>query len=94
MGLPDFEIAPNVSAVIAQRLVRRLCPECREPVPMDAADRRLLEACGRKPPEKTWKAGGCDACNQLGFRGRIGVFEVWRLRAAYSGERDRGFRCS
>ena len=81
IGLHDFEIAPNLSAVIAQRLVRRLCPECREQVPMHDADRRLLEASGRKPPEETWQARGCDACNQLGFRGRIGVFEVWRLSA-------------
>nr|WP_296752062.1 ATPase, T2SS/T4P/T4SS family [Thioalkalivibrio sp.] len=81
MGLHDFEIAPNVSAVIAQRLVRRLCPQCRQQVPTDEADRRLIKAYGRKPPEKTWRARGCHACNQIGFRGRIGVFEVWRLRA-------------
>jgi general secretion pathway protein E len=69
MGMHDFEIAPNLSAVIAQRLVRRLCPECRKRVPMDDADRRLLQACGRNAPEETWKARGCDACNQLGFAG-------------------------
>jgi general secretion pathway protein E len=81
IGLHDFDIAPNLSAVIAQRLVRRLCPECRERIPMHDADRRLLEASGRKPPEETWIARGCDSCNQLGFRGRIAVFEVWRLSA-------------
>jgi len=81
MGMHDFEIAPNLSAVIAQRLVRRLCPECREQVPTDEADRRLLKACGREPPEETWMARGCDACNQVGFSGRIGVFEVWSLSA-------------
>ena len=81
MGMHDFEIAPNLSAVIAQRLVRCLCPKCREPVPMDDADRRLLQDCGRNAPEETWKARGCDACNQRGFSGRIGVFEVWCLSA-------------
>jgi general secretion pathway protein E len=81
MGLHDFEIAPNLDVVIAQRLVRRLCPECSERVPLDEVDRRWLQQCGRTPPTHTCAPRGCGACNDLGFKGRIGVFEVWQLTA-------------
>lgn len=83
-GLDDFEIASNLQLVVAQRLVRRLCPECgQEQAPSDG-DRRWLEALDIPVPETVWTARGCDSCQQMGFKGRVGVFEVWRpLDAEY-----------
>lgn len=79
LGLDDSEISTNLGLVIAQRLVRRLCHACREPLPPDRRDREWLEAIGLPVPERTWSAGGCPQCDGLGYRGRIGVFEIWQL---------------
>jgi general secretion pathway protein E len=77
-GLDDFEIASNLDLVVAQRLVRRLCAECRkEAVPTDR-DRHWLASQSFDVPEHVFVAEGCDACSGLGYRGRIGLFEIWR----------------
>ena len=78
-GLDNFEIASNLEVVIAQRLVRRLCPECRTQGEPDGDDEHWLATLDLPRPDKVWKARGCHACNDLGFHGRVGVFEVWRL---------------
>ncbi len=79
LGLEDSEISANLGLVIAQRLVRRLCQHCREQVPLDRRDREWLEAIDQPVPELTWSAKGCPQCDGLGYRGRIGVFEIWQL---------------
>lgn len=82
LGLNDFEIAANLGLVAAQRLVRKLCPECRAKGEPDETEKRWLRECGREIPDETWVSVGCSACNNLGFRGRIGIFEVWQLTEA------------
>ena len=80
-GLSDHEIAGSLDVVVAQRLVRVLCPACRrEEAPSDA-DRVWFESAGIPPPRHTWepRPGGCPDCHATGYRGRTGVFEVWRL---------------
>ena len=79
MGIEPFLLASTLRAVVAQRLVRRLCSECREPHPADAALAALIGI-----PEGTivMAATGCDACGHTGFRGRIGVFEAIRITDA------------
>ncbi|MBW6391508.1 GspE/PulE family protein [Billgrantia antri] len=79
LSLADSEISANLGLVIAQRLVRRLCPHCREQAPPERHDQEWLEAIGRTPPALAWRAKGCPQCDGLGFRGRIGVFEIWQL---------------
>ncbi|NIC04429.1 ATPase, T2SS/T4P/T4SS family [Billgrantia bachuensis] len=79
LGLTDGEISANLGLIIAQRLVRRLCQHCREQVPPERSDCEWLEAIGHAPPALTWSARGCPQCDGLGFRGRIGVFEIWQL---------------
>lgn len=77
-GLDDFEIASNLDLVVAQRLVRRLCPECsleREP---DRRGKAWMEALALEIPDTVHVANGCDACGGVGYRGRIGIFEIWR----------------
>ncbi len=76
MKVEPFLIASSLRAVVAQRLVRRLCPDCREAVPADAA---LARALGVAAGTTTWRAAGCKACNGSGYDGRIGVFEAIRI---------------
>ncbi len=78
MGVEPFLIASSTIGVLAQRLVRVLCPKCREPYDASAV---ALKRLGFSPPEPgntvhLFKAGGCTHCGGTGYRGRIGVFEL------------------
>ena len=77
-GLDDYEIATNLELVIGQRLVRRLCEACLEERRPAEAELRWLQRLGLPVPERAWAPRGCPECAGLGFRGRTGVFEVWR----------------
>ncbi len=74
MGVEPFLLASSLIGVVAQRLVRRLCLECRKPF---AADGAQLEALGFAPTQggTFYTAQGCAACNQSGYRGRTGIYE-------------------
>ncbi len=80
MGAKDYLISSTVTGVIAQRLVKKLCPECKvayKPTVEEA--RRILTNPDdiRKLTETTiYKAGGCPYCNDTGYSGRTGVFEI------------------
>jgi len=78
LGLDNFEIASNLGLVVAQRLVRMLCPECKVEDEPDEMETKWLQAHGREVPAHVWRAEGCSACNTLGYKGRIGIFEVWQ----------------
>ena len=84
MGVEPFLISSTLLGVLAQRLVRRLCPHCREGVEATAAERALL---GAEPGEAVavYRAVGCERCGFTGYRGRTGIFELvqvdGRLRA-------------
>ena len=73
MKIEPFLIASSLRAVVAQRLVRRLCPECREPVQAEGSVASLL---GFDPGTVVYRAVGCPSCNGSGYKGRIGVFEA------------------
>ena len=74
MGVEPFLLASSLIGVGAQRLVRCLCTECRKPVAADAAQIRAL---GFTPTDGTlYSAQGCPACNQTGYRGRTGIYEL------------------
>jgi general secretion pathway protein E len=76
MGVEPFLVASSLVAVLAQRLVRVLCLECR--VGYEATREELAEI-GIPPPEaavRVYRAAGCVACNYTGYRGRIGIFEL------------------
>ncbi len=75
MGVERFLLAPMLAGVVAQRLVRQLCPECATPDTATAADRDLLDgAIAVGAP--VHRAQGCPACLGLGYRGRTGIYEV------------------
>jgi general secretion pathway protein E len=78
MGIEPFLVASSLLGVLAQRLVRKLCPDCRRPHRPDAAEQRLLHlACADDPmPTMLYTAVGCPACDRTGYRGRTGIFEL------------------
>jgi general secretion pathway protein E len=85
MGIEPFLVASAIELVIAQRLVRRLCTECSRPAPINRV--KLLEnlailGCDPKEAEGVEQLRGpvgCDRCRGTGYRGRIGIFEIFRL---------------
>jgi type IV pilus assembly protein PilB len=79
MGIPPFLVAAAVRCVVAQRLVRRLCPECREPAPETEYETFARLAPGLPRPARLYVAKGCGACGAAGYRGRSPVFEVFSL---------------
>ncbi len=78
MKVEPFLLASTLRAVVAQRLVRRLCPDCREAVPAEMGAAALL---GVRTGSIVYRAVGCGACKGTGFAGRIGVFEAVRVDA-------------
>ena len=77
--LQDFEIATALEMVVAQRLVRKLCPHCRHLEAPRQEEIQWLESFRLPVPRRTWHAGQCDKCRGIGFSGRTGVFEIWTL---------------
>jgi len=85
MGVEPFLIASSVVMVVAQRLVRKLCPLCKKEYQPNI---ELLEKIGLSAKEakeiKFYAPTGCDECNQTGFRGRVPVFEIMEMTSAIS----------
>ncbi len=80
MGIEPFLVASALNAVVAQRLAKRICENCKEEVPMtDALKKALLDA-GVKPEEldsfKVYRGRGCEACDGTGYKGRVALYEV------------------
>lgn len=87
MGLPPFIIAPSLDTIIAQRLVRRVCPDCSTLEPISNSEKKEYEEIMAnlknvnphaviEIPEKVPKIKGCDACSNTGYKGRIIIAEV------------------
>jgi general secretion pathway protein E len=74
MGVEPYLLASTLNGVLAQRLVRRLCTECRTPYEPDAVERAVF---GRDAPDRLYRAVGCGACNFSGYRGRTGIYELF-----------------
>jgi general secretion pathway protein E len=82
MGVQDYLLSSSLLGVLAQRLVRRLCPRCRREVPftgLEAASSEL--AVGGEVPATIWEAAGCDECSGTGYLGRVGIFELLPVTA-------------
>ncbi len=77
MGVEAFLISSSLEGVLAQRLLRRLCPTCKTEAPVSAATRSRLESLGGQGLQGTFYQGaGCEECRGTGYRGRIGIFEL------------------
>lgn len=77
MGIPPFMICATVEAILAQRLVRRVCSGCKEETELNDEIRIQLEESNEDIAGKTFYRGmGCDSCNNTGYKGRVGLFEL------------------
>lgn len=87
MGVKAFLLGPALNAVIGQRLVRKLCEKCKKETPLDPSLQTQLDAILEDLPEaekkslpteqKFYSASGCDACQKSGYKGRVGVYELF-----------------
>lgn len=78
MGLEPYLVASSLEVVIAQRLVRLICPQCKHELPRDEVARKR-DQLGGVVPEVLFQGAGCRACSGTGFRGRQGVFEMMAI---------------
>ena len=78
MGVERYLIADSVVGVIAQRLVRKLCPHCRKMRPASEEEKRILRQ-NTDQEVNIYEPAGCKLCNNTGFFGRIGVFEIMEV---------------
>jgi len=76
MGLEPFLITSTVTGVLAQRLMRALCPACRAPYEAAPEELAALQIGAGQLKQPLMKAVGCDACQGIGFKGRSGIFEL------------------
>ena len=81
LGVPPFLLSATLNGVMAQRLVRTLCPKCKERTEFHRAEDKaawdaLVAPWKAKPPAATYKAVGCLECRKTGYLGRIGVYET------------------
>jgi type IV pilus assembly protein PilB len=79
MGIEPFLIAPSVLAVVGQRLVRRICRECRAPYDPPADELSFYESIGGAAKTDFFHGEGCNFCSGTGYQDRIGVYELLRI---------------
>jgi type II secretory ATPase GspE/PulE/Tfp pilus assembly ATPase PilB-like protein len=84
MGVEPYLLPGSLLAVLAQRLVRKLCPKCRKPVadPSALMDKLKLPVPKEGAP-RLWDSVGCEDCHEVGFRGRSAVFELLKLDSRF-----------
>jgi general secretion pathway protein E len=86
-GIEPFLLAATLRAVIAQRLVRRLCPACRVNGPADGTSVALL---GLPAGARVWHAQGCGDCGHTGWQGRVGLYDLIRMTDALAARINEG----
>lgn len=78
MGIEPYLLSASLLGVLAQRLVRKICPECKD---LDRPSREDLDALGiRAPKFDFYKGRGCSACHQTGYNGRVGIYELMQVK--------------
>ncbi|HVQ12373.1 MAG TPA: GspE/PulE family protein, partial [Vicinamibacterales bacterium] len=78
MGVEPYLLASTINGILAQRLVRRTCESCRQAVPVPEKHRHLF---GENEPEVLYQGTGCAECRGIGYKGRVGVFELLTLNS-------------
>ena len=91
LGVDPFLIPPSLNLMIAQRLARRLCPDCKERVVASEREQQIIdealtslpkedrERLSYQRPYYIYKSKGCDTCNKKGYLGRVGIFEILKM---------------
>jgi general secretion pathway protein E len=78
MGIEPYLLASAMAGVVAQRLVRKTCESCKRPTPTPESVKHLF---GANPPKTLFHGVGCTECRGIGYRGRVGVFELLTMNA-------------
>ncbi|PIQ91334.1 MAG: hypothetical protein COV70_04155 [Parcubacteria group bacterium CG11_big_fil_rev_8_21_14_0_20_39_22] len=84
LGINPKVVTSAINVSMAQRLVRKLCPDCKKEITLEGENKNLIESIAKTLPkdlpevqtEKMWTPAGCDKCHNTGYKGRIGVFEA------------------
>jgi type IV pilus assembly protein PilB len=78
MGIPPYLVSSSIYGIISQRLIRKLCPRCKEKYEASVPEKELL---GINPDEELtlYRAKGCISCNNTGYKGRMGIHEVLKI---------------
>jgi type IV-A pilus assembly ATPase PilB len=80
IGVQPFLVASSIRAIMAQRLVRRLCSNCKQPAELTETDLRALRIeAGQLAESQVMQPVGCEQCRQTGYRGRMGIFEIFMI---------------
>ncbi len=79
MGIPFYMIAAATTGVVAQRLVKVLCPHCRRKIKAGQQTKRLLYEVSGKEAEEVWEAVGCEECLNTGYSHRRAIYEMFEL---------------
>src|SRR3984893_5342557 len=80
IGVQPFLVASSVRAIMAQRLVRRLCQNCKQPGDLSETELRALRIePGQLHESQVMKPTGCERCRQTGYKGRMGIFEIFEI---------------
>ncbi len=79
LGVPAYLLRATLLGVMAQRLTRRLCPHCREPGPVDAAEWSALAGVNAPAPKQLTRATGCLECRATGYLGRVGLYQLLEI---------------
>ena len=93
MGVKPFLLAPALNAVIGQRLVRRICQKCKQQIELTAELKKVVDGIVENMPEAVknetkkkdmifYEGKGCAACNNIGLKGRIGIYEIFMMNPA------------
>ena len=81
IGVTNEILAGNIIGIIAQRLVRKLCKYCKKPYLPSETDLQLISNREGIRPERIYKAGGCKACENSGYKGRLALMEVLKMNS-------------
>lgn len=79
MGLPSYLIAASLTGVVAQRLVKILCPHCRRPADKAEKEKQIFYGLTGIQPETLWEAPGCEHCHGTGCAGRRAIYEIMEM---------------
>jgi type II secretory ATPase GspE/PulE/Tfp pilus assembly ATPase PilB-like protein len=80
IGVQPFLVSSAVRAIVAQRLVRKICQNCKEPCELNETEIESLGLDSSQLAEATiMKGSGCEKCKGLGYKGRMGIFEIFQI---------------
>ena len=79
IGVKPFLVASALRAAMAQRLVRAICTNCKQPYTPTERDLKMLGAISKTVPETMYMGAGCSKCSNIGYKGRKGIFEIFEV---------------